>query len=216
MSLKYLWLNIPPRIASTFSPVVVSRVPNHENKIFLTFDDGPTDATKHLLTYLESMSIVSTFFWTGSNVASFDTDGDGSRLASSVTIGNHFNDHRDPWTMRRKAMQESISEAATAITSKTGVVPKTVRPPYGHVTPGLVSMARANGLRVILWDVMAGDFMDGIDVEVMVAECCKRIQSGSIVVLHDHGIRHFEDVLIPFISRLNTRIVEAGFSFSAL
>jgi len=58
------------------------------------------------------------------------------------------------------------------------------RPPYGSLTRGQ-SKALRNSFRIVLWDILSGDYHPGVDA----ATCARRVithaRPGSIIVFHD-------------------------------
>ncbi|HEX9973669.1 MAG TPA: polysaccharide deacetylase family protein, partial [bacterium] len=58
----------PPMLITRFFPKVLWNIPNENNQVFLTFDDGPDEHfTPGILDILEQENICATFFVTGSN-----------------------------------------------------------------------------------------------------------------------------------------------------
>ena len=64
-----MFLAKSPRIIKKYYPQLVWDIPNTENKIYLTFDDGPIpEVTEWVLALLKSYKIKATFFCLGCNV----------------------------------------------------------------------------------------------------------------------------------------------------
>ena len=66
------------------------------------------------------------------------------------------------------------------------------RPPYGRITKFQIQLLTASGIdkaavkfRVIMWDVLSGDFDASISAEKCARNVIRNARPGSIVVFHD-------------------------------
>ncbi|HEY0977393.1 MAG TPA: polysaccharide deacetylase family protein [Flavobacteriales bacterium] len=157
---------------------LLCRVPHAGNDVFLTFDDGPDPvATPWVLDTLARHHAKATFFLIGRNAEAHP------QLVQRIrheghTIGNHTWDHADAWRTPRADYLGSV-ERGHALTGST-----LFRPPYGHLTPGLVRTLHRRH-RIVQWDVIAGDFKADLDALRMAERVVSRTRPGSIVVFHD-------------------------------
>ena len=89
--------------------------PNDENKIYLTFDDGPTpEVTEWVLDLLKKENIKATFFCIGNNIEKYP--GIFSKtIEASHSIGNHTFNHLQGWKTSTKEYIENIDLCSSII-----------------------------------------------------------------------------------------------------
>ena len=61
------------------------------------------------------------------------------------------------------------------------------RPPYGKIKRSQVNLLNPQ-TKIILWDVLPGDFSPSNNVEKIISNTLNTVESGSIIVLHDNAI----------------------------
>ncbi|SCV70508.1 BQ2448_1902 [Microbotryum intermedium] len=98
-----------------------------------SFDDGPSDNTPRLLSYLSSKDIKATFFVVGSRVISRP-----ATLQAEYMAGHQISVH----TWSHRSLGHSTSD---------GVTPNTMRPPYGDIDDRVRYISLALGLTPIIW-----------------------------------------------------------------
>jgi peptidoglycan/xylan/chitin deacetylase (PgdA/CDA1 family) len=165
-------------------------------EIALTFDDGPwTDPpTAQFLAVLEREHVPATFFEIGRQVPSYDPTGALERrmLADGDMIGDHTWSHLDLAKLRARQQRAQLLDAAAAIKRATrGFTPCLWRPPYGDITPSLVSLARSLGFLTIMWDVDPRDWaLPGVGA--IYSNVVGHAHNGAIVVQHVGGGPRFQ------------------------
>lgn len=148
--------------------------------IYLTFDDGPHPiATPFVLDLLKQYQIKATFFCIGKNVQRYPQIYQRI-LAEGHQTGNHTQDHRNGWKTSREDYLENIFTATQYIDASL------FRPPYGRITKAQIkSVQQQFAYRIIMWDVLSGDF----DTELQPEQCWHQVKQavrpGSIIVFHD-------------------------------
>lgn len=148
-----------------------------EKILYLTFDDGPHPlATPLVLDELKKYNAKATFFCIGKNVES------NSYLYNRIlieghTTGNHTYDHLNGWNTGDEEYVHNISKASQYIKSIL------FRPPYGKIKSSQVR--KLKGYKIVMWDVLSGDFDENISSENCLANVINRTRSGSIIVFHD-------------------------------
>ena len=150
--------------------------------IALTFDDGPGEATPHVLEILRKAGVRATFFLCGQNVERFPEHA-RSIVAAGHEIGNHTHSHPYLlWKTPGKIAWE-IDRAQEVIASQTRYRPRLFRPPYGLRWFGLFSILHRREMTAVMWSVSGRDWRlpaTGI------AECIlRKTNAGSIILLHD-------------------------------
>lgn len=155
----------------------VWEIPNHENKVFLTFDDGPTpEITEWTLEQLKKHSAKATFFCIGNNIEKHPNVFQ-KVIQDGHAIGNHTFNHLKGWKSATDIYIENVT--------KCDIDSKLFRPPYGKIKPIQSKKLRALGYKIIMWDIISYDFDAETTQEKCLENVLKNVQSGSIIVFHD-------------------------------
>ncbi len=179
----FYWIKTNSIIKKLFSQYVWD-VPNTENKIYLTFDDGPTSKiTEWVLDELEKHHAKATFFCIGKNI---ETNPEIYKqiVQKGHRIGNHTFNHWNGWKTTTERYLKNISLCENLI-SKTNSETKIFRPPYGKIKPTQTKRLRKLGYKIIMWDVLSADFDQTITRENCLENVISNIKEGSIIVFHD-------------------------------
>ncbi|MCK4345957.1 MAG: polysaccharide deacetylase family protein, partial [Bacteroidales bacterium] len=92
----------PSMILKTLFPDLIWNIPNDENKVFLTFDDGPDpEVTPWVLDLLNQYNAKATFFCLGKNVERHP-DIFQRIKDEGHAVGNHSYSHLDGWRTKNK------------------------------------------------------------------------------------------------------------------
>lgn len=166
-------------IKSLFPKLLWNYPPTMPPRLYLTFDDGPhTTVTDWVLEQLSHYNARATFFCIGRNLARHP-DVYSRILAAGHTVGNHTYNHLNGWKHDTVAYMENVAQCAELIPDKL------FRPPYGRLRNKQYRQLLKKQYRIVMWDVMPGDF----DTAISGAQCWKNIlrfsKNGSIIVLHD-------------------------------
>ena len=153
-------------------------IPNKKNKIFLTFDDGPTEIiTNDILKILDDFKIKATFFCIGRNTGRL-TDIYNKIIEAGNAVGNHSYSHLNGWKVK---YQEYINDIELA---KTLIKTKLFRPPYGKIRPKQLRTLK-NDFKLIMWDVLSGDYNRKLTPLEVFNNVINNVKSGSVIVFHD-------------------------------
>lgn len=127
-----------------------------ENLCAITFDDGPSRHTEHLLDMLRDYGIPATFFLLGSHV---ERNPAMVRriIEEGHEVGNHSWSHPNLRTLPAELQREEI-RATDAALRALGGTPAFLRPPYGAFDAQTLEIARALGLDVVLWSLDSNDW----------------------------------------------------------
>ena len=181
--------------------------------LYLTFDDGPTQRTAMLSTLLADREMRATFFLLGNHalknpdiVRQLDDDGH--------TVGLHGFDHTSAWASSPRATGDDIRRGFDALDRLLPGKIRWFRPPFGHVTPWGLSSATKLGMKTILWDVLSGDYRQGLSAREVSYYVNGRSKAGSVVLLHENGPAwaDFNRDMTTFLDRL----ASAPFAFNGL
>lgn len=177
------------RVLGAYVPGALLRGPTRDadgyRLLYVTLDDGPDLAgTPLLLNALGACGARATAFLSA-DLAAARPDLARAWAEDGHRVGNHGGAHRSAWTMAPGAAVAEMTRAERVLGAVVGTAVRDVRPPYGRVTPGLVRWARAGGRRLVLWDVMPGDFIPATSAETIAERIVRLARPGSVVVLHD-------------------------------
>jgi len=184
-------------------------LPCKEKKIYLSFDDGPHPiATPLVLDILRAYNAKATFFCIGKNVVEYP-DIYKQILSNGHRVGNHTHNHLNGWKVSDKEYFENIQEAKKFIDSNL------FRPPYGRITrfQSKILQEQAN-FKIIMWDVLCGDFDKAISKEKCALNVIKNGREGSIIIFHDSqkALERMEYAL----SKSMSFFAENGYSFDKI
>jgi peptidoglycan-N-acetylglucosamine deacetylase len=202
---------IPPFKASSILSFFIKgftwTLPNNENSIFLTFDDGPIpEVTPWVLDILKVKGIKATFFCVGKNVEENPVIYQRI-LDEGHSVGNHTYDHASGWKTDNDIYKASIEKAATLITSNL------FRPPYGAISPNQYMMIK-NEYKVIMWDVLSKDYDGTVDENTCFHNIVDNVKSGSIIVMHDS--LKAECNLRATLEKAIDHLLEKGYNFKKI
>jgi len=148
------------------------------NKVFLTFDDGPTpEVTPWVLDRLDEFEAKATFFCLGRNVDHYP-EVFKMIIDRGHSVGNHTYSHLKGFGSLNRHYYEDIELAHSFINSDL------FRPPYGRIGPFQVRQIVKN-YRIIMWDVLSIDYNKRLSGERVYKNVVNNVGSGSIVVFHD-------------------------------
>ena len=178
-----------PRLLVPLVPGAVGRGPRRDAAgrpaLYLTLDDGPhPEGTPRLLDALARHDARATVFLSATAAAAQPALVQRIVRAGHA-VGSHGDAHRSAWRRLAAAVVADHARAADGLEALIGAPLAGVRPPYGRVTPALLRWARRRGLRVVLWDLMPGDFAASATPEHVAAAIRRYRRPGGIAVLHD-------------------------------
>lgn len=164
-----------------FGPSITRAAPGGA-RIALTFDDGPSESTPHVLDILAHHGARATFFLVGMNTARLP------EIARRVIkegheIGNHTYSHanfyrRAPWQVANE-----IELCQRTLEDTLGVAPRWFRPPFGCRWFGLFPTLERLKMRNAMWSV---DTCDWRDPAAAIIERAERLTvDGDVVLMHD-------------------------------
>ncbi|MCU0636309.1 MAG: glycosyltransferase, partial [Gemmatimonadaceae bacterium] len=181
------WVATPP------GGYVVTRAGAADNRVALTFDDGPDPAyTGAILDTLASRKAIASFFVIGRQVQQFPA------LTRRITdagheIGNHTFSHPDLAGLSETAVHVELATAGRVIEAVTGHRPLLFRPPYiGDARPATeerlrpMAVATSLGLRTAGLEVDTRDWQL-TDPAAIVRRALDGLSKGRTILLHDGG-----------------------------
>lgn len=202
-----MYLVHTPHYVQALLPGFLWKMSDNHQEIFLTFDDGPIPGvTPWVLSTLDQYDAKATFFCVGDNVRKHP-DIFQQVIDEGHTVGNHTHNHLSGWSTENISYFNNIRHCARKVQSSL------FRPPYGKLKPSQVQFLQRH-YRIIMWDVLSGDFDHDISPEDCAQNVIQHAGPGSIVVFHDSlkaeaNLRHALPQVLEHFSSL-------GYSFRAL
>ena len=160
--------------------------------VALTFDlcqkpELPARFDQGIIDVLNEYEVPATFFMGGDWMR---THVDETLMLASnpnFELGNHSWSHPDLPSLSAEVISSEIVQTQNLLYKLTGRQSRLFRLPagkYNHLTLGVIAW---HGLYTIQWDVETGDPDPTIDAERMNWVVSKRVQNGSIIVMHANG-----------------------------
>jgi len=202
-----MYLVKTPKFIQKLFPNFTWSIPTQEKVIYLTFDDGPIpEITPWVLDTLAAFDAKATFFCVGNNVAQYP-EVYKQVLAEGHSVGNHTNQHKNGWASEYLPYLHDVGNCSKLVDSNL------FRPPYGRLKPSQAQFLQRD-YRIILWDVLSGDFDQQLDPRQCLSNVILKTEPGSIVVFHDSlkAERNLKFTLPKFLAHFTKK----GYRFEAL
>ncbi|WP_158860143.1 polysaccharide deacetylase family protein [Lunatibacter salilacus] len=173
-----------PTLVQWIYPRYVWHMDRSEPKVYLTFDDGPVDGiTDFVLDLLLERNMKATFFMVGDNILKY------LPLARRIVseghqVGNHTFNHLNGWNTSPEKYLENVAQCQRTIEDHLGVNTDLFRPPYGRMSQ-LQRKHLCKEYRIVMWEILSGDFITGKNVAGTLKKISKKTQNGSIILFHD-------------------------------
>lgn len=215
--MKTYWIKTNKFLKKIFSNYIWD-IPNLENKIYLTFDDGPTpEITEWVLEELKKHEAKATFFCIGKNInnhaAIFL-----KTIEEGHSIGNHTYNHLKGWNTSTEDYLDNIALCESEILNLQSKIcnlkPKIFRPPYGKIKKSQSKKLQQLGYKTIMWDVLSADFDQTITPEKCLENVLQNVQSGSVIVFHD-SVKAFKNLEYTLPRSLEI-LKQRGFIFEVI
>lgn len=193
----------------------VWNIPNTENTIYLTFDDGPTpEITEKVLEILDKNQIKATFFCIGDNVRKHPEIVQ-KIISKQHSVGNHTYSHLKGWNTPTKTYISNTEACRMKLNSQFTIQNSQIfRPPYGKISPWQSYKLRKLGYKIIMWDVVSKDYDASISAEMCYENVIKNVSSGSIIVFHD-SLKAKENMFNSLEKTIET-LKNKGFNFEKI
>lgn len=176
-----MFLHYSPFWLKALYPNFLWHMPREGKNLYLTFDDGPIpDVTEFVLETLQAYQARATFFCIGDNVRKHP-DIFKKVIDHGHSIGNHTYNHLNGWKTSVVTYQENIQKCADQLGFETSLF----RPPYGRIKRQQAKPLVEQKQKIVMWDVLSGDFSAGITPETCLRKTIHYSKPGSILLFHD-------------------------------
>lgn len=196
----------PPKTLRALYPQCLWNLPNSENKIYLTFDDGPTpELLPFILETLDKFNVRATFFCVGENIRKYPQLFD--ELLAKHAVGNHTFNHMNGWKSANYSYYKNIKKFDEVYRSPL------FRPPYGRIKRTQAKHI-SKQYKIIMWDVLSYDYSNNTSPKKCLANVVKNVKSGSVIVFHDN--KKAQKNVIYALPRAIGHLLRKGFIFDVI
>lgn len=203
-----------PRAAAPLFPDLLWRRPDGTRTLYLTFDDGPCpETTGATLDLLDRYGVHAAFFLLGARARRHPGLVRALHDAGHA-VAQHTDTHPDAWRTPPAVVEREMAVATATLEGLTGRPVRWMRPPYGRFTASMRRWCRAHGQRIVMWDVMPGDFLPESTPADVLRRALGLVRPGSILVLHEG--HHAATVTPRALERLLPRLLDGGYRFGTL
>jgi peptidoglycan/xylan/chitin deacetylase (PgdA/CDA1 family) len=179
------------------------------NKILLTFDDGPTEAaTLKILSILRTNHLKAVFFCVGNNIKNQQALAERI-LSDGHTIANHTMNHKLLTKMNREKSIREISAFNNLLKEKFNYSVKYFRPPYGRFNLKTNGILKELNLECVMWNLLTYDYENNIEKVKYVID--NYLKENSILVFHD-SIK-CDDIIEGSLNYTIEQAIKKGFKF---
>lgn len=202
-----MYLVKTPHLIQSLFPNFTWKIPSTEKVLYLTFDDGPIPSvTPWVIEQLEQYNAKATFFCVGDNVKKHPEIFQ-QLVSNGHAIGSHTQNHLNGWITDNIPYFHNVRHAANLTNSVL------FRPPYGRLRPKQAQFLQRH-YRIVMWDVLSGDFDPRISPEQCLANVINNANAGSIIVFHDS--LKAEDKLNYVLPKVLEHFTKEGYVFDKL
>jgi len=188
-------------------PGFIWSIPNENNNIYLTFDDGPTETvTPWVLDLLKKHNVKATFFCLGKKVEMNPEIFERIKNEGHA-VGNHSYSHLKGWETPTGQYIQDVDFANDLIGSKL------FRPPYGRIKPAQSKLLRER-YKIIMWDLLSMDYSRNTSRRRCANIVKNGMHSGAIIVFHDS--KKAEKNLRYALPRVLEEAKNKGFKFDVI
>lgn len=197
-----------PTAMQALNPGVVYRVPDSGRTLYLTLDDGPSDATATILEVLRKHQTLATFFITTDHIR---TDLMTQIAADGHQLANHLKATTSLSRLSDAQFEADFKAADQALAPFSHV--KLFRPPGGSISRDRVHYVAAQGYTVVVGTVFPLDHWLENKTSIEVLTKILTIDGG-IIILHDTATRGPRTAVI--LDDLIPQLQAKGYRFALL
>lgn len=200
---------------------------NDRIPVFLTIDDAPTPHTHHILEALEECGQGKALFFVIGEYANANPQCLQAIVQAGHALGNH--DAHDRMTAKQtpRDIKEGIQSCTATIEKVLGASPTSTptapiryfRPGSGLFTRSMLDVVDSFGYITLLGDVYGHDCQLSFAPSFLKWFYTKRVQAGSIVILHDGTERRAKNsaaVIRALYANANVEFVPLPYVLSAV
>ena len=195
-----------------------------EKKIYLTFDDGPSENTEKILKILDQYDAKATFFVTGHSPDKFGLIKQEYDAGHSVGMHSYSHNYAEIYTSV-DAYKADLDKIANVIKDQIGFVPFLFRFPGG--SSNSVSANYSSGIMTTLttqlvnegyqyydWNISSGDAgSDNMPADTIIDNSCQEGWTNIMLLMHDTDAKNSTVEALPKVIEYYK---ERGYEFCAI
>ncbi|OGU34803.1 MAG: hypothetical protein A2068_00140 [Ignavibacteria bacterium GWB2_35_6b] len=196
-------------------PLIIKKIFNNfiwetsNNKILLTFDDGPNPGTTEIiLEELNNQKIKAVFFCVGNNIHKYPELAKDI-LANGHLIANHTYNHKIITKLPGAFAEVEIKRFNEIAEDILRFTPKYFRPPHGRFNFKTQKLMRQFKMKNVMWSLLTYDYKN--DLSIVKYSVKKYLRKNSIIVLHDS--LKSKDIICDSIKFIAEEAAQKGFEF---
>ncbi len=200
------------QLVNMFSGRFFLKGPAHDNRIAITFDDGPDEVyTPQVLDVLKEYNVPATFFLIGQEVDKHPQV-TGRIAAEGHLIGSHSWSHPDFRRLTGHDITVEMKRTRDALVKATGLRPYLMRPPYGAVNTEVLNQLVGLDYYVVNWSVDSVDWRDQ-EVDPILVNTLKDVREGAIMLFHSAGGGSCRQATVDALPELIETLRMQGYTF---
>lgn len=178
-------------------------------KILLTFDDGPNPGTTEIiLKKLSEEKVKALFFCVGDNLKKYP------ELVKEISIeghsfGNHTFNHKTLNKISDNEKDNQISSVSRIFLDEFGLKVKYFRPPHGKFQLSTSKLMKKHQLKNVMWSLLTYDYKNDLSIVKFAVE--KYLKQNSIIVLHDNN--KSKNIILDSISLIIDEAQKRNYQF---
>ena len=197
-------LTIKHDVDSSYTNNNVYTLKDNKKTVALSFDDGPTNLSKDLVSVLNANHANATFFVVGSKMKYYP-DTMNNSLNSGNEYGCHSYNHRYLTKITDEELSNQIDKTINEFKDLTSREMTLVRPPYGSYNSHVLEYVN---YPLILWNIDSRDW-DYKDKDKNLNEILTNLQDKAIILMHETYKASVETVeeLLPILYAKGYQVV---------
>jgi peptidoglycan-N-acetylglucosamine deacetylase len=178
----------------------------------LTFDDGPDNIIMpKILSVLKGNHVNASFFLIGNKVKEFSSVVKAASDDGNLVL-NHSYSHPELSKLNEESIKKQIELTENNIYEVTGKRPKIIRPSYGDLNDTVISAAKDEGYKIVIWSI---DTLDWSQKEKsnIIKNVEYNVRPGEIILMHCDGDKAATLAALP---QIISDLKERGYKFVTL
>lgn len=187
---------------------ITDKVETNEKIVALTFDDGPSENIKEILSILKQYNVKATFFLIGNEIEKYPEEAKNI-VKAGHQVGNHTYSHQRMVFKSPAYIKKEIDKTDQLI-KEAGYKGEIVfRPPNGKKLIGLPYYLHKIKKKTITWNLEPDTYYDS--AEEKIDYVLKSIKPGSILLMHPMYDRSGSE--LQAIEGIIKELKKEGYSF---
>ncbi|MBM7652511.1 polysaccharide deacetylase family protein [Neobacillus cucumis] len=154
-----------------------------KKRVALTFDDGPDRInTPKIIDALKKENVKGTFFFIGQKVQQ-NPDIVKAAYDNGNVIGSHSFYHHELTKEKDADLRQDLLKSSEAIRAVIGKAPALLRPPYGDVDEKVISSAKEQQSKIIIWSIDTLDWSQKEQANIQ-KNVMDNVRNGDIILMH--------------------------------